>query len=131
MTLLARPSRNAAARTAMAFALGAAALFMAPAAEARITRIVVDPALSQSPTFEGRVFGSGGNVGTYEKLRGKAYGELDPADPRNALSGSGRPREIDAKHRQSVREPRNARRLIGARVQETLFDRLPDNARRR
>jgi Alpha/beta hydrolase domain len=85
MTLLARPSRNAAIRIGMALALGAAALFMAPAAEARITRIVIDPALSQSPTFEGRVFGPDGSVGTYEKLRGKAYGELDPADPRNAL----------------------------------------------
>ena len=26
-----------------------------------------------------------GSVGQYEKLRGKAYGELDPADPRNAV----------------------------------------------
>ncbi len=85
MTLLARRSRNTAVRTGMALALGAAALFMAPAAEARITRIVIDPARSQSPTFEGRVFGPDGSVGTYEKLRGKAYGELDPADPRNAL----------------------------------------------
>ena len=24
-------------------------------------------------------------MGPYEKLRGKAYGEVDPADPRNAL----------------------------------------------
>ena len=84
MTLPACPCRNDAVRVGMALALGAAALFMAPAAEARITRIVVDPALSQSPTFEGRVFGPDGRVGTYEKLRGKAYGELDPADPRNA-----------------------------------------------
>jgi hypothetical protein len=80
MTLLARLSRNVAARAAMAFALGAAALFMAPAAEARITRIVIDPALSQSPTFEGRVFGPDGSVGTYEKLRGKAYGGNRPAE---------------------------------------------------
>src|SRR6185503_5288415 len=84
MTLLACSCRMDAVRGGMALALGAAALFMAPAAEARITRIVIDPALSQSPTFEGRVFGPDGSVGTYEKLRGKAYGELDPADPRNA-----------------------------------------------
>lgn len=49
-------------------------------AEARITRISIDPALSQSPTFDGRTFGS---VGAYEKLRGVAYGELDPTDRRN------------------------------------------------
>lgn len=52
------------------------------AAEARITRIAIDPALSQSPTFEGRTFGS---VGAYEKLRGVAYGELDPSDRRNRV----------------------------------------------
>src|ERR1700741_4515 len=54
----------------------------AGSAEARITRIAIDPALSQSPTFEGRTFGS---VGAYEKLRGKAFGEVDPRDPQNAL----------------------------------------------
>ncbi len=37
---------------------------------------------SDELAFEGRVFGT---VGTYRKLRGKAYGELDPTDPRNAL----------------------------------------------
>ena len=47
-----------------------------------IRRIVFDPLRSESPTFEGRSFGS---VGQYEKLRGVAYGELDPADPRNAV----------------------------------------------
>lgn len=63
-------------------ALAAGAFLAAPLAEARITKIVIDPALTQSPTFEGRTFGS---VGAYEKLRGKAYGELDPADRRNAV----------------------------------------------
>ena len=47
-----------------------------------IQRIEVDPERSESPTFEGRSFGS---VGQYEKLRGTAYGELDPTDPRNAV----------------------------------------------
>jgi hypothetical protein len=37
---------------------------------------------SRQTTFEGKSFGS---VGTYEKLVGKAFGELDPADPRNAV----------------------------------------------
>jgi hypothetical protein len=44
-----------------------------------ITRLVVT---STEVAFEGRSFG---NVGTYQKVRGKAYGELDPADPRNAV----------------------------------------------
>ena len=47
---------------------------------ARIVRIEITS--RQSPTFEGRVFGK---VGTYEKLRGKAYGELDPNHPQNAV----------------------------------------------
>jgi hypothetical protein len=52
-----------------------------------ITRIVINPstnstAPSESPTFEGRVFG---NVGMYEKLRGQAYGQLDPNDTQNSL----------------------------------------------
>jgi alpha/beta hydrolase family protein len=84
MTPLARLSRIGAVRSGMALAIGAATLLTASVSEARITRIVIDPAQSQSPTFEGRVFGPDGSVGTYEKLRGKAYGELDPADPRNA-----------------------------------------------
>ena len=48
--------------------------------DARITRIEITHV--ESPTFEGRSFG---RVGPYEKLRGKAYGEVDPTDPRNAL----------------------------------------------
>ncbi|GAB3030875.1 alpha/beta hydrolase domain-containing protein [Spirosoma pulveris] len=48
--------------------------------QARIVRIEITSV--QSPTFEGKVFG---RVGAYEKLRGKAYGELDPNSPKNAL----------------------------------------------
>ena len=47
-----------------------------------IKRIVIDGARSQSPTFGELSFGS---VGQYEKLRGTAYGELDPSDLRNAV----------------------------------------------
>ncbi|GAA4408490.1 alpha/beta hydrolase domain-containing protein [Nibrella viscosa] len=47
---------------------------------ARIVRI--DITGRQSPTFDGRVFG---RVGAYEKLRGRAYGEIDPNHPQNAL----------------------------------------------
>ena len=49
-------------------------------AEAGITRIVITAV--ESPTFGGRAFGE---VGQYEKLRGVAYGEVDPTDPRNAV----------------------------------------------
>jgi hypothetical protein len=65
--------------------LVAAAALTGQVAEAQITRIVIDPRASESPTFEGRTFGPNGSVGQYEKLRGKAYGEVDPANPRNAV----------------------------------------------
>jgi hypothetical protein len=56
-----------------------AAAFTAPA-DARITRIEITSV--ESPTFEGRTFGA---VGAYEKLRGRAHGELDPLDAQNAV----------------------------------------------
>jgi hypothetical protein len=57
------------------------ALLLIPGfSEARITSIVID--LAQSPTFGGLSFGA---VGQYEKLRGTAFGEIDPSDPRNAV----------------------------------------------
>jgi len=54
------------------------ATLVAASAQARIVRLDIT---SRSVAFEGRSFGT---VGAYEKLRGKAYGEVDPADPRNA-----------------------------------------------
>jgi Alpha/beta hydrolase domain len=67
-----------------------AALIAAPAAEARITSIVIDCARSQSPTFcpgQGPTFGglSFGGVGQYEKLRGRAFGELEPLKRQNEV----------------------------------------------
>jgi hypothetical protein len=60
------------------FALaGAGGLFKA---EAGIIRI--DITSIESPCFGGRVFGP---VGAYEKLRGRAYGEVDPTLAGNAL----------------------------------------------
>jgi hypothetical protein len=41
----------------------------------------IDITRVESPTFEGRSFG---DTGQYEKVVGKAYGEIDPDDPRNA-----------------------------------------------
>src|SRR5881275_644598 len=58
----------------------AGALVAAPAAEARVTKIQI--ASKQSPTFGGHTFK---DVGPYEKIVGKAFGELDPKDPRNAV----------------------------------------------
>jgi hypothetical protein len=66
--------------TALALAIAAVPLFVFQSAEARITRIEITS--TESPTFDGRTFGA---IGAYEKLRGKAYGELNPADPRNAV----------------------------------------------
>jgi hypothetical protein len=62
------------------FALAAGMVSTGPIAEARIVRIEITS--KESPALEGRTFGS---VGAYEKLRGKAYGEVDPSDPRNAV----------------------------------------------
>ena len=45
----------------------------------RITRVQID---SVEPAFEGLEFGS---VGRYEVVLGRAFGELDPADPNNAV----------------------------------------------
>lgn len=49
-------------------------------AEARVTKILID--LKQSPVNEGKSFGT---IGQYEMLSGKAFGELDPKDPHNAI----------------------------------------------
>jgi hypothetical protein len=69
----------------IALVLVVATVSMPSSVDAHITRIVIDPARSESPTFEGRAFGPDGRVGPYEKLRGRAYGEVDPDDSRNAV----------------------------------------------
>jgi alpha/beta hydrolase family protein len=65
-------------RCAAALAVLAAAVH----AEARITRVVIDPALSQSPTFGGF---SWPGVGQYERVIGTAYGEVNPHDRQNSI----------------------------------------------
>ena len=55
------------------------ALFTAAPLQARIIRIAISA--TESPTFGGTAFGT---VGPYEKVRAVAYGEVDPADPKNA-----------------------------------------------
>ena len=54
-------------------------LGLATRANADITRIVITSI--ESPTFAGVSFGE---VGQYEKVRLRAFGEVDPNDPRNA-----------------------------------------------
>ncbi len=66
-------------RMKVAFA-AALLLVAASAADARITKIQFTR--KESPTFGGYAFKG---VGQYEKLVGKAYGELDPNDPQNAV----------------------------------------------
>src|SRR5262245_49286181 len=59
-------------RTRALLALAAAGLIAAPLAEARITRIEITT--TESPTFGGF---SWPGVGQYEKLAGKAFGEVN------------------------------------------------------
>src|SRR6202008_511377 len=56
----------------------------ATAAEARITRVVIDPALSQSPTFGGYAWPG---VGQYERLARIASGEWNRHEPQNSPCG--------------------------------------------
>jgi hypothetical protein len=63
-------------RAAIASLLACAAL----ASEAHITRLEL--VRVESPTFGGATFGS---VGAYEKITARAFGEVDPALPGNAL----------------------------------------------
>ena len=69
-------------RLNIALALAAGTMLAAPAADARITKIAVDTSLSENPTFGGY---SWPGVGQYEKIIRTAYGELNPADPRNSV----------------------------------------------
>src|SRR5438128_1261435 len=74
-------------RLGLALATAAGTALTAPPSEARITEIKIDPMTSEKPTFKDTagVPRSFGSVGTYDKLRGKAFGEVDPTDRRNAL----------------------------------------------
>ena len=62
-----------------------AALYLALSpAQARVTKIVIDQ--NVSPAFcKDKVCNSYGAAGQYEQISGRAFGELDPADPSNKL----------------------------------------------
>src|SRR5215475_1800601 len=53
---------------------------LADPAAARVKKIVIDKKVS--PAFDGASFGA---AGQYETIAGRAFGELDPNDPKNAL----------------------------------------------
>src|SRR5262252_9886537 len=78
----------------LAVVLVAAGELVTGAAEARITRIEIQ---RTEPAFGGRIFGA---TGAYERLIGKAYGEVDPQLPANAII-----QDIDL-------APRNARGMV-------------------
>src|SRR5215475_12248191 len=65
-------------RTLASGVLVTTTLWAAPS-EARITRIEI---AKVEPAFDGRTFG---DVGTYERIIGKAYGEVDPRLAGNAI----------------------------------------------
>jgi hypothetical protein len=67
-------------RRAAFAAIFPAVLLLAGPVNAHITKIVITR--TESPAFGGASFGA---VGPYKKLVGRAYGEVDPADRRNAV----------------------------------------------
>jgi hypothetical protein len=60
-------------RTSIAAGVAASLLALAPASDARVTRIIVDATANVN------------NQPLYEQLTGRAFGELDPNDPHNTL----------------------------------------------
>jgi len=61
-------------------ALAAGAMLAATAADARITKVQITA--TEKPTFGGF---SWPGVGQYEKIVGKAFGEVNPGDPKNSV----------------------------------------------
>lgn len=57
--------------------IAAAVALSLPAAQARVTRIVVDDVKPLAP--------AAGQTVAYEQISGRAFGELDPRDPQNAI----------------------------------------------
>jgi len=72
--------RAASRRLGIAILVGILAAVSASDAAAHITKIQITT--KESPTFGGYAWPG---VGQYERIAGKAFGEVDPADPRNAL----------------------------------------------
>ena len=56
------------------------AILSSTSLQAHVRKIVIDKKVS--PAFDGATFGA---AGRYETLAGRAFGELDPNDPHNAI----------------------------------------------
>jgi Alpha/beta hydrolase domain len=69
-----------AAKPAAGVAAASLLAILASGAQARVTKILVEKQVS--PAFDGASFGT---AGQYETLVGRAFGELDPNDPKNAV----------------------------------------------
>jgi len=67
-------------RLTIGLALAASAMLAAPPADARITKVQITT--TESPTFGGF---SWPGVGQYEKVVGKAFGEVNPSDSKNSV----------------------------------------------
>src|SRR5262245_21727032 len=74
------PGRRAWRRTVAAALCACAAFAVVRRSDARVTRIEITR--RESPAFGGTAFG---DVGAYEKLVGRAFGEIDPGDPEQAV----------------------------------------------
>src|SRR5882672_1102452 len=72
-------------RRALAAALAAVLVVAALSAQARVTKIVIDKKVSPAFAAKEGGFQSFSAAGQYETIAGRAYGELDPDDPRNAI----------------------------------------------
>src|SRR6516165_1676372 len=66
--------------SAIGIATAGLAAMVVSGAEARVTKIVIENKVS--PAFDGASFGA---AGQYETIAGRAFGELDPNDPKNAI----------------------------------------------
>jgi hypothetical protein len=75
-----RKQRRAALAPAVSIAAAGLIAIVASGAQARVTKIVVENKVS--PAFDRASFGT---AGQYETLAGRAFGELDPNDPKNAV----------------------------------------------
>src|SRR5262245_21439580 len=64
----------------VSFGLVVALLALPSAVDAHVYKIVIEKKVS--PAFDGAAFGP---AGQYETLAGRAFGELNPNDPRNAI----------------------------------------------
>jgi hypothetical protein len=75
-----RPSARALLAGTASAVIALAVFGTADNAEAKVTKIVIEK--KTSPAFDGASYGT---AGQYEILVGKAYGELDPNDRRDAI----------------------------------------------